>query len=110
MDRYAKRWFCGVDSTEASAKPDVAEKPAWIVNGKDKMAKLKRLLGTHAENAHAIVRNQKGEPVAEIRDLLQHRTDLNKLFGPGEFRLEFQDKDGKAIPLMQEVGEMVRLK
>lgn len=105
----------GLNSTTATistprvrsdASPD---EPAWFINGKNKMPKLLRLLGT-MENVRVIVFDLEDEQVAEIRDVLHRYTDLNELVGPGRYRLKFLDKSGKPIRLTQEVADVLQLK
>ncbi len=52
----------------------------------------------------------KGNPVAEVRDVFQNRTDLNQLCGPCEFRIDFFDGDGKPLKSTGEIKEAARLK
>ena len=123
-DPYAKTWFQATDSKKsdppvavihsttaqsASPKNQAAGESAWIVNGSNKMSKLKRLVGNN-DIVRAVVRNLDGKVVADIPDILNSHTDLNKRLGAGEFRLEFLDRDGRRIELSQPVGESVRLK
>jgi hypothetical protein len=83
--------------------------PGWIVNGKDKIPKLQRLLIT-TENVRAVVSDLEGKQLAEIKDVFHKRTNLNSLLGPGQYQLQFFDKDNRPIKLSQEVAEILRLK
>jgi hypothetical protein len=124
-DPYAKMWYLATDSNWtttppapspiASPAPSAAKKPAtpdeaaWIVNGANKLPKLKRLVGNH-EFVRAIIRDSDGKIVHEIDDILNRHTDLNQLLGAGQFDLKFVDRDGRQIELTQPVGDKVRLK
>lgn len=109
-DSFAKTWFLAAPSAAAPPPKGAAkEDPAWVVNGTNKVLKLRRLIAPH-EDVRVIIRDVNGKPVAEVRDILHKQTDLNKLLGPGEFHLEFLDTDGNPIKLTQEVGSIVRLK
>jgi myo-inositol-hexaphosphate 3-phosphohydrolase len=85
------------------------DEPTWIINGKNKMPKLRQLLGT-TENVCVIVYDLEDKQVAEIRDMLDQQTDLNKLVGTGQNRLKFLDENGNPIRLTQEVANVLRLK
>ena len=105
----------GLKSTpDATTTPRVhsdgsPDEPAWTINGKNKMPKLLRLLGTK-ENVCVIVYDIEDKQVAEIRDVLHQQTDLNQLVGPGQYRLKFLDENGNPIRLTQEVADVLRLK
>lgn len=119
QDPYARTWFTAEGGKKASTqvagvqlsegKAGGLPEPAWIINGQNKLPKLKRLVGDN-DFVRVLVRNLKGDQVAEIRDVLHLNTDLNRLVGPGEYRLEFFDRQGKRIKLTLEVGEVLKLK
>jgi hypothetical protein len=83
--------------------------PVWMINGKDKLPKVQRLLGT-TENVRVVVRDLNGKQVLEIRDVFHHRNDLNKMLPRGEYRLEFFDKNDKPIPIIADVSDILRLR
>ena len=56
------------------------------------------------------MRDLTGKWVAEVEDILHKRIDLNMLVGPGDYKIEFLDREGKPIKLSQEVGEVLKLK
>jgi hypothetical protein len=124
-DPFAQTWFLAGDSKNPTAKPAAtappslappnrgkqaaADQPAWIVNGANKLPKLKRLVGEN-DFVRVVVRSLDGKVVAELNDVLNRHTDLNKVAGAGQFRLEFLDQDSRPIKLSQPVGDTVRLK
>ncbi len=83
--------------------------PAWIVNGANKLPKLKRVLGGHPF-VKVVVINSAGKTVSEIEDVLNKHTDLNELLERGEYALKFYDNDGTEILLPEEFRSMVRIK
>ncbi len=90
----------------ATIDPDA---PAWIVNGANKLPKLKRIL-TGNDIVRAVFTDAKGKNVAEISDVLHAHTDLNTLLGRGDYTLTFYDENGKVIPLPEEFKSAVRIK
>jgi hypothetical protein len=100
----------------AAADPHAAPKPAgadaapaWIINGRDKLPKLTRLVAPHAK-VRVEAYDLAGKKLFERDDVLHRRTDLNAELKPGEFRLKYFAPDGKQITLTQEVGEVLLLK
>jgi len=83
--------------------------PGWVVNGTNKLPKLKRVLAGH-DTVKAVVTDGKGNIVVEIPDVLNHFTDLNELLDRGEYSMKFYDADGKVIPLPEEFNSAVRIK
>jgi hypothetical protein len=83
--------------------------PAWIVNGRNKLPKLSRLVAPH-EKVRVEAYDMAGKKLFERDDVLHRRTDLNAELKAGEFRLKFFAPDGKPIKLTQEVGEILLLK
>jgi len=83
--------------------------PAWIVNGANKLPKLKKVLSGH-EVVKVTVKDAKGNTVSEIEDVLNKHTDLNELLERGEYALNFYDESGKQILLPEEFRSMVRIK
>src|SRR4029079_17192131 len=125
-DAYARAWFGAGDagriasvstpSVSAATAPSVARgkeaganEPGWIVNGANKLPKLKRLVGDN-EFVKVVIRDLDGKVVAEVDDILNRRTDLNRVAGAGQYRLQFLDRGGRPIELTQQVGEILRLK
>lgn len=103
---------------DAIAKPAIASnpkkvidpnQPGWVVNGTNKLPKLKRVLSGH-DVVKAVVTNDKGEIVATIEDVLHVFTDLNALLERGEYGMQFYDADGSLIPLPEEFNSAVRVK
>ncbi len=110
QDSTESRSTTGPVKPSSNSRKDAGlDEPAWIVNGNNKMPKLERLLAT-TENVRVVVLGLDGEQIAEIKDVFHQHTDLNKVVGSGQFRLEFYDKDGKPIKKTMEVGEILRLK
>jgi hypothetical protein len=119
-DAYAQKWYLAANANQAAtppvpgsigsaASPAAPEDAAWIVNGANKLPKLKRLLGNR-EFVRAVVRDSDGTIIREIDDILNRHTDLNQLLGAGQFDLKFFDRKGQQIELTQTVADKVRLK
>ena len=83
--------------------------PAWVVNGTNKLPKLKRVLNGHS-NVKVVITDSKGKVVAEVADVLNQHTDLNELLERGEYGMQFFDVDSTAIPLPEEFNSAVRIK
>ena len=83
--------------------------PAWIVNGANKLPKLKRVLSGH-EVVKVTIKDAKGNIVSQIEDVLNKHTDLNELLERGEYALNFYDESGAEILLPEEFRSMVRIK
>ena len=98
-------------AADAPPAPQAAAdaEPAWIVNGKNKLPKLMRLVAPH-EKVRVEAYDLAGKKLFERDDVLHRRTDLNAELKAGEFRLKFFAPDGKQITLTQEVGEVLLLK
>jgi len=124
-DSYTKTWYAAAGAKQPVASPSTnptpaapaavsrkqpaANESAWIVNGANKLPKLKRLVGDN-DFVRVVVQDLDGKTVAEFDDILNRRTDLNQLVGAGQFRLQFFNREGRAIDLTQPVGEILRLK
>ncbi|MFI5172854.1 MAG: hypothetical protein ACHQFW_10710 [Chitinophagales bacterium] len=83
--------------------------PAWIVNGTNKMAKLKRVLAGHSV-VKVVVTDSNGKVLFEETDVLNKHTDLNEQLDRGEYNLKFYDEDGSEILLPEEFRSAVRIK
>ena len=83
--------------------------PAWVVNGTNKLPKLKRVLSGHS-TVKVVVTDGSGKVVTEIEDVLNKHTDLNELLDRGEYGMKFYDEEGKEIPLPEEFNSAVRIK
>ena len=83
--------------------------PAWLVNGKDKLPKLKRLMGD-SENVKAVFSDAEGKVLLELEDVLNKHSDLNASLERGEYKVVFYDESGKVIELPEEFSDMVRIK
>jgi len=99
----------GKEAPKKEADAKEPETPAWIVNGKNKLPKLTRLVAPH-EKVRVEAFDLAGKKLFERDDVLHRRTDLNAELKPGEFRLKFFAPDGREITLTQEVGEILLLK
>lgn len=103
------------ESTSSSGESVKPEKtidpnlPGWVVNGANKLPKLKRVLAGH-DIVKAVVTDSKGNVVVEIADVLNSFTDLNALLDRGEYGMKFYDADGTLIPLPEEFNSAVRIK
>jgi hypothetical protein len=102
------RVVSAADGVPADDMP-VENSPAWIVNRKNKLPKLTRLVAPH-EKVRVEVYDLAGKKLFERDDVLHRRTDLNAELKACEYRLKFFAPDGKQITLMQEVGEVLLLK
>ncbi|MCA9356318.1 hypothetical protein KC852_02240 [Candidatus Nomurabacteria bacterium] len=68
------------------------ENAAFIVNGKDKSDTLIQNLGyTYIK---LTVKDESGNIVMEVEDVLSKNTDLDKILKPGKYELVFSDKNG----------------
>ena len=83
--------------------------PAWIVNGQNKLPKLKRLMAGH-NNVKAVVYDTNGKVLLEVQDVLNKHTDLNESLERGEFPLKFFDENGNEIVLPEDFRDTVRIK
>jgi len=128
-DTFARTWFTGAgqgtDSATAAQrkapvikkpKPQVAAtqslkpgEPALLINGKNKFAKLERLLGTR-ERAKLMVFDMQDKQMLVVEVVFHRRTNLNELLPAGNYRLHFLDKDGQRIQMTMDVPDVVRLK
>lgn len=82
--------------------------PAWVVNGANKLPKLKRVLDPHT-NVKCVI-SDGGKEVLVIEDVLNKHTDLNAALDRGEYTISFYDEQGKQIKLPEEFKSMVRIK
>ncbi len=90
-------------------QPDESGKPSWIVNGRDKMHKLRRLLAGNA-SVDAIVYDMNGKEVIRIEDILNQCTDLNELLPRGMYTVKFINQSGKVLGEDGSLPEKVRIK
>lgn len=106
-DPYARLWFAAPQASAPVAGKPVS--PAWIVNGKNKLPKLLRLLGTD-DAVRVEAHDLDGKKLWELDDICHRATDLNQHLKSGEYTLKFFGRDGKQITLTQEVGEVLKIK
>lgn len=83
--------------------------PAWVVNGANKLPKLKRLLGSN-DIVKCVMKDSAGKEVLSIEDILHKHTDLNELLEQGVYQVTFYDEKGKVIALPEEFKTTVRIK
>ncbi len=83
--------------------------PAWVVNGANKLPKLKRILGSN-DIVKCIISDGSGKEVLVIEDVLHKHTDLNLALERGEYVVTFFDEKGKQITLPEEFKSTVRIK
>lgn len=83
--------------------------PAWVVNGANKLPKLKHVLEPH-NMVKCVIIDASGKEVLVIEDVLHKHTDLNEALDRGEYRIAFFDEKGKQINLPEEFKSMVRIK
>ncbi len=83
--------------------------PAWIVNGVNKMSKLKRLMAPHT-TVKAVFYDSKGKMITEVEDVLNKHTDLNEILDRGMYPVKFFDEKGEEIPFMDSSKGYVKIK
>lgn len=83
--------------------------PAWVVNGANKLPKLRRVLDPN-KDVDCVITDAKGAEVLRIDDVLNKHTDLNAALERGEYKVTFYDANGKEILLPAEFNAMVRIK
>jgi len=83
--------------------------PAWLVNGNNKLNKLKRLLGQQGK-VKAVIYDLGGNEVLVIDDVLNQYTNLNEMVGRGKFLVKFFDEAGERIQIEEGIPERVKLK
>lgn len=83
--------------------------PAWMVNGNNKMPKLKRILGDQ-DYVKAVFTDLKGNTILEVEDILNKHSDLNEALERGEYKVTFYDKSGQVIEIPEEFSDSVRIK
>lgn len=83
--------------------------PAWVVNGNNKLPKLKRILNGHS-NVKVVVSDSNDKIVFEETDILNKHTNLNDQLERGDYKFRFYDEDGTEIPLPEEFKSDVRIK
>lgn len=102
-----------VDSARSSSvnPKDVVDPnmPAWMVNGNNKMPKLKRILGDR-DYVKAVFSDLNGNKILEIEDILNKHSDLNEALERGEYIVTFFDKEGNKIDIPEEFSDSVRIK
>jgi len=104
------------NSTTPIAEVDPVIPPAandgnysYVINGNDKLPKLKRLYG---ENTilMLVAYDLAGNELLRIDDVYHKTTNLNELLSAGEYKLLFYDDAGTLLTPSQEVGEILVLK
>ncbi len=97
-------------ATAAPSRPDRPGEYAYIVNGNDKLPKLKRLYGE--DTVLTLVARQPGTGVEVLRiaDVYHAHTDLNQELAPGSYEVLFYDASGKLLSPSADVGEVVVIK
>lgn len=97
-------------ATAAPSRPDRPGEYAYIVNGNDKLPKLKRLYGE--DTVLTLVARQPGTgvEVLHIADVYHTHTDLNQELSPGSYEVLFYDASGKLLSPGADVGEVVVIK
>ena len=88
---------------------DDAGKQSWIVNGRDKMNKLRRLLAGNS-TVDAVIYDSNGRDVITIEDILQQCTDLNELLPRGIYTVTFINGSGKVLGEDGSLPDKVRIK
>ncbi len=84
--------------------------PAWLVNGKDKLPKLRKLVAGH-DPVKAVFKSSAGTEVLTIEDIIHKHSDLNKLLDRGEYVVTFYDENGKEIDIdIEQQANLVRIK
>jgi len=96
--------------TGAPSRPGPPGEYAYIVNGNDKLPKLKRLYGE--DTVLTLVARQPGTGVEVLRiaDVYHTHTDLNQELAPGSYEVLFYDASGKLLSPSADVGEVVVIK
>lgn len=82
---------------------------SYIVNGNDKLPKLKRLYGENTVLT-LVAYDLSGTELLRIEDVYHKTTNLNELLGVGEYKLLFYDESGALLTPSQEVDDIVELK
>lgn len=96
--------------TASQSRPDRPGEYVYIVNGNDKLPKLKRLYGE--DTVLTLVARQPGTGVEVLRiaDVYHAHTDLNQELPPGSYEVLFYDASGKLLSPSADVGELVVIK
>jgi len=82
---------------------------SYIVNGKDKLPKLKRLYGEDTVLT-LVAHDLAGNELLRVEDVYHTATNLNELLGAGEYKILFYDASGALLSPSQEVGGTLILK
>lgn len=82
---------------------------SYIVNGNNKLPKLKRLFGENTILT-LVVYDLMGNELFRIEDVYHTSTNLNELLAPGEYKLDFYDEHGTLLVPSQEVDDVVTIK
>ncbi|MFN8386695.1 MAG: alpha/beta hydrolase [Anaerolineales bacterium] len=82
---------------------------SYIVNGNDKLPKLKRLFGEDTVLT-LVVQDLAGNELLRIEDVYRKTTNLNELLGAGEYKALFYDETGALLTPSQEVDDILTLK
>lgn len=82
---------------------------SYMVNGKNKLPKLKRLYGEDTVLT-MVAYDLAGNELLRIEDVYRTTTNLNELLDPGEYKFDFYDESGKLLVPSQEVDDVVTLK
>ncbi len=98
---------------EAAGKAPKAEinpnEPALVINGANKMPKMKRALAGN-DVVKAVITDSSGKAVLTIEDFLNKHTDLNSELERGEYKLVFYDAEGEIIPMPSQFSGTIRVK
>ncbi|MCC6568136.1 MAG: hypothetical protein IT315_02750, partial [Anaerolineales bacterium] len=82
---------------------------SYVVNGNDKLPKLKRLFG-EGTVLTLVVQDLAGNELLRIGDVYRKTTNLNELLGAGEYKALFYDETGALLTPSQEVDDILTLK
>ena len=82
---------------------------SYIVNGNDKLPKLKRLFGENTVLT-LVAYDLVGKELLRIEDVYHTSTNLNLLLAPGEYKIDFYDENGTLLVPSQEVDDVVTIK
>ncbi|GMV34456.1 MAG: hypothetical protein AMXMBFR60_22850 [Chloroflexota bacterium] len=96
------------DSTPSQGKN--ADGYYYMVNGKDKLPKLKRLYGEDTVLTLVAQNPETGEELLRIDDVYRANANLNELLSPGTYEIFFYDANGAPLTPSQDVGEILKLK
>jgi hypothetical protein len=109
IDAYGQLVVESDEDKEETSEENSSKSQAWIVNGKDKMHKMRRLLGEN-EKVTAVIYDLNGKELHKIEDVLYTYTDLNAMLDRGEYVLKFFRANGSQIAVEKGIPEVVRIK